>query len=161
MDLRRGLGLFVVAFSIQGGCASYEPPPVAVSHPAHPDAPAAAKRARSSTLAYTAADIPSARPLASMPATLHEPPPGVTTPAPRAPSATPQTVVGEGEVVSTVSSSGQIVLDHEEIKGFMAPMTMGYRVDPPSLLTAVKEGDKVRFTIDVTRRAIVHIEKLK
>jgi Cu/Ag efflux protein CusF len=69
-------------------------------------------------------------------------------------------VVGHGEVVSTVPSSGQIVVDHEEIKGFMSAMTMGYRVDPPSLLASLKEGDKIRFTIDVNRRAIVHIEKM-
>ena len=38
---------------------------------------------------------------------------------------------------------------------------MGYRVDPPSLLAGLKPGDQVRFTIDVERRAIVGIEKLR
>jgi Cu/Ag efflux protein CusF len=37
---------------------------------------------------------------------------------------------------------------------------MGYRIDPPSLLQGLKQGDKVRFTIDVQRRAIIGIEKL-
>ena len=69
--------------------------------------------------------------------------------------------VGEGEVVATVPNASQIVVEHGEIKGFMEAMTMGYRVDPPSLLTDLKEGDKVRFTIDVQRRAIVEIEKLR
>ena len=63
-------------------------------------------------------------------------------------------------MIATTPASGQIVLDHGEIKGFMDAMTMGYRTDPPSLLATVKPGDKVRFTIDTDRRAIVHIEKL-
>jgi Cu(I)/Ag(I) efflux system periplasmic protein CusF len=71
-----------------------------------------------------------------------------------------KTVVGEGEVVATTPASGQIVVDHGEIKGFMDAMTMGYRIEPPSLLATVKSGDKIRFTIDLERRAIVHIEKL-
>jgi Cu/Ag efflux protein CusF len=71
-----------------------------------------------------------------------------------------KTVVGEGKVVATVSSASQIVVEHGEIKGFMEAMTMGYRVDPPSLLEGLKFGDKVRFTIDVPKKAIVKIEKI-
>ena len=70
-------------------------------------------------------------------------------------------VVGEGEVIAVVPNSSQIVLEHGEIKDFMEAMTMGYRIDPPSLLAELKAGDKVRFTIDVERRAIVEIGKLK
>ena len=44
--------------------------------------------------------------------------------------------------------ASEIVVDHEEIKGFMDAMTMGYKVHPTSLLKTVKPGDKVRFTID-------------
>jgi Cu/Ag efflux protein CusF len=40
-------------------------------------------------------------------------------------------------------------------------MTMGYRLDPPSLLDGLKQGDTVRFTIDVRGRAIIAIEKVK
>jgi protein SCO1/2 len=70
------------------------------------------------------------------------------------------TVVGEGKVVAVVPSSGQIVVDHQAIKGFMDAMTMGYRVDPPSLLEGVQAGDPIRFTIDTQNKAIVKIEKL-
>ena len=70
-------------------------------------------------------------------------------------------VVGEGEVVALAPKANQIVVEHGEIKGFMEAMTMGYRIDPPSLLTGLEPGDKVRFTIDVQRRAIVAIEKLR
>ena len=69
-------------------------------------------------------------------------------------------MVGEGKVVATVPNASQIVVDHAEIKGFMEAMTMGYRVDPPSLLEGLKFGDKVRFTIDVPKKAIIKIEKM-
>jgi Cu/Ag efflux protein CusF len=71
-----------------------------------------------------------------------------------------KTVVGEGKVIATVPSASQIVVEHGEIKGFMEAMTMGYRVDPPTLLEGLKQGDKVRFTIDVPKKAIVKIEKM-
>jgi Cu/Ag efflux protein CusF len=70
-------------------------------------------------------------------------------------------VIGEGEVIAATPGSNQIVVDHGEIEGFMEAMTMGYRIEPPSLLATVKPGDKIRFTIDVERRAIVHIEPLR
>jgi Cu/Ag efflux protein CusF len=73
----------------------------------------------------------------------------------------PQTVVGEGEIVAMVPNSGQIVLEHGEIKDFMEAMTMGYRVESPALLAGLKPGDQVRFTIDIQKRMITVIEKLK
>jgi len=62
--------------------------------------------------------------------------------------------------LATVPGASQIVLEHGEIEGFMGAMTMGYRIDPPSLLAGLKPGDKVRFTIDVQKRTITRIEKL-
>ena len=88
-----------------------------------------------------------------------EPPKGQGSPPPKA--GAQQTVVGEGKVVATVPNASQIVVEHGEIKGFMEAMTMGYRVDPPSLLEGLKFGDKVRFTIDVPKKAIVKIEKMQ
>ena len=156
MTLRRGQVVLATAALVLSGCAGFQLEPLAASHPAHPDAPAAPERTASQTLAYTHSDIPTAR----------QPPALAATP-PSAPGASPpegavsQRVVGEGEVVTTVPNSSQIVVEHGEIKGFMEAMTMGYRVDPPSLLADLNEGDKIRFTIDVQRRAIVEIEKLK
>jgi Cu/Ag efflux protein CusF len=72
-----------------------------------------------------------------------------------------QTVVGEGKLVAVVPGSNQIVVDHKEIPGFMNAMTMGYRIEPPSLLEGVKAGDSVRFTINTQRKAIVKLEKLQ
>jgi Cu/Ag efflux protein CusF len=72
-----------------------------------------------------------------------------------------QAVKGVGKVVAVVPSSGQIVVDHQAIPGFMDAMTMGYRVEPPSLLEGVKAGETIHFTIDPQQKAIVKIEKIK
>ena len=69
-------------------------------------------------------------------------------------------VVGEGKVIATVPDSQQIVIDHKKIEGFMDAMTMGYRVDPPSLLEALNAGDSIRFTIDTQKNAIIKIENM-
>ena len=71
------------------------------------------------------------------------------------------TVVGEGKVIAVVPNTQQIVINHGAIKGFMGAMTMGYKVNPPSLLDELKAGDPIRFTIDTRQKAIVKIEKLK
>jgi Cu/Ag efflux protein CusF len=76
------------------------------------------------------------------------------------PTGVPKEVSGEGKVVAVVSESGQIVVDHQEIKGFMEAMTMGYKVSSPALLKAAKPGDKVRFTIDTDKLVITKIVKL-
>jgi Cu/Ag efflux protein CusF len=73
----------------------------------------------------------------------------------------PLSVTGEGKVIAVVPTSKQLVVDHKEIPGFMEAMTMGYKVDPPSLLAKLKAGDNVRFTIDTQQKAIVKIEKLR
>jgi mono/diheme cytochrome c family protein len=72
----------------------------------------------------------------------------------------PKFVTGQGTVVALAPRKQQIVLEHSEIKDFMEAMTMGYRVNPLSLLDKVKAGDKVRFTIDTDARAITRIDKL-
>lgn len=148
----RSRTLLVVLSLAYAGCATYQPPPLTVAHPAHPEAPAGRVTPASQTLAYTPSDTETIRAFA-------RPAPAHGGQRPGAGDAA-KTVVGEGEVVATTPASGQIVVDHVEIKGFMEAMTMGYRTDPPSLPATVKPGDKIRFTIDVDRRLIVHIEKL-
>jgi len=134
------------------GCAAYELQPLSMNHPANPEATAVPVRTVSKTLAYTRADIPSTLPVAgaAMPQGYE---------AQQAAQGEPQTVVADGKVITTVPNASQIVVEHGEIKGFMDAMTMGYRVEPPSLLEGLKSGDKVRFTIDVPKKAIVKIEK--
>ena len=157
MESRRRHVVLLVASLMLAGCASYQLAPLAASHPAHPEAPAAPARPPSQTLAYTQSDIPSVRPVSSVAAAQH----GEHGPRSTEGGEGSPTVVGEGEVVATVPKASQIVLEHDEIKGFMDAMTMGYRIDPPSLLAGLEQGDKVRFTIDVQRRAIIAIEKLR
>ena len=134
-----------------GGCAAYQLGPLSANHPAYPDAAAAPERPLSKTLAYTRADIPSPQPVSAMPA---------EQPGQQFAQTEQKTVVAEGKVVATVPNASQIVVEHGEINGFMEAMTMGYRVDPPSLLEGLKFGDKVRFTIDVAKKAIIKIEKM-
>jgi Cu/Ag efflux protein CusF len=156
MTARRGHVVLVAASLLLAGCAGYQLEPLAASHPAHPEATAAPERPPSQTLAYTRSDVPSVQPVSPVAAAQHG-----EHQTRQADKGLSQTVVGEGEVISTVPKASQIVLEHGEIKDFMEAMTMGYRIDPPSLLEGLKPGDKVRFTIDVPKRTITQIEKLR
>lgn len=155
MTARRGQGVLIVAALLLAGCAVYQLEPLAASHPAHPEAAAAPERPPSQTLAYTRSDIPTVQPVSPVAAAQHG-----EHQARQTEGGGSQTVVGEGEVIATVPNASQIVVEHGEIKGFMEAMTMGYRIDPPSLLAGLKPGDKVRFTIDLQKRTITEIEKL-
>ena len=139
--------LSVVVFA---GCAAYTPAALTTQHPAHPEAAAGPELPASTTLAYTPADIPSLQP-----ATAHGRPGAAPSGATGGP-----TVEGEGKVIAVVPASREIVLTHGEIKGFMDAMTMGYPIQPPSLLEGVQPGDTVRFTIDTEQKTIVKLEKL-
>jgi Cu/Ag efflux protein CusF len=151
--------LVLAASMLLSGCAAYQLQPLSVGHPASPEAVSAPERQVSKTLAYTRADIPSPRPMVDVAAAQHggHEEHGKQ----KMESGGQKTVTGEGKVVATVPSSGQVVVEHGEIKGFMDAMTMGYRVEPPSLLEGLKSGDQVRFTIDVPNKTIVKIEKMK
>ena len=144
MKLKTHLAMIVPLMLI--GCAAYELQPLSMNHPANPEATAVPVRSVSKSLGYSRTAIPSTQPVLAVAAVQSQ--------------GENQTVVGEGKVVATVPNASQIVVNHEEIKGFMEAMTMGYRVDPPSLLEGLKFGDKVRFTIDVPKKAIVKIEKM-
>ncbi|MGE5306170.1 MAG: copper-binding protein [Alphaproteobacteria bacterium] len=146
------LNLFLLLLT---NCSAYQMAPLTVEHPAHPDAQPAPARSISRTLAYTAADIPTALPVTSDAA---QDTGGGSPHEMRAQAQ--ETVVGEGKVIATVPNANQVVIDHGQIKGFMDAMTMGYQVNPPSLVEGLKSGDKIRFTIDVQRKTIIRVEKL-
>jgi Cu/Ag efflux protein CusF len=138
--------------------AAYPPPPLTMQHPAHPEAIAAPALPPSTTLAYGPSDRPSPQPAMAQHGAMAE---HGGHGAQMAQQQSQQTVVGEGKVIAVVPHSRQIVVDHKEIKGFMDAMTMGYRIEPQSLLEGVKTGDSIRFTIDTQQKAIVKIEKMK
>jgi Cu/Ag efflux protein CusF len=162
---RRSLPLWsaswVLSLFVCTGCAAYTPPPLTTQHPAHPEATVAPALPRSTMLAYGPADIPTPQPAISMAQRELQPgtPHGAHGAHPSAPG-NPQSVVGEGKVIAVVPGSSQIVVDHGAITGFMDAMTMGYRIEPPSLLEGVQAGDTIRFTIDPQQKAIVKIEKM-
>jgi Cu/Ag efflux protein CusF len=72
-----------------------------------------------------------------------------------------KSVTGVGKIVALVPQTQEVVIDHEEIKGFMDAMTMGYKVAARAQLQNLKPGDRVSFTIDTSNRAITKIDKLK
>lgn len=139
-------------FVFLGGCTAYTMPPASADHPAHPQAAAAPTRPLSQTLTARADDPPhDDMSMESEGAhTMEHDPAPVDAP----------TVVGTGIVVVLVPGTQQLVIDHEEIEGFMGAMTMGFRVRSPSLLDHVRSGDVVHFTIDTTDGAIIAIEKV-
>lgn len=73
------------------------------------------------------------------------------------PKAGLKAVSGVGTIIALVPERQEIVLAHEEIRGFMDAMTMGYKVSSSSLLKSVKPGDTVHFTIDTDTHVITKI----
>ncbi len=67
---------------------------------------------------------------------------------------------GVGEIIALVPEQSQVVVGHEEIKGFMKamPMGMGYAVESEDLLQGLEIGDRVKFKIDAAKKKIVAIE---
>jgi Cu/Ag efflux protein CusF len=52
-----------------------------------------------------------------------------------------------GVVRAVLPDMDVIVLTHEDIAGYMGPMTMGFRVREPQLYRGLDIGDPVRFTL--------------
>lgn len=58
----------------------------------------------------------------------------------------------KGAVVSVDRAKGQVVLDHEEIPGFMEAMRMPFPLPDRDALQAVEPGDRLQATLVVTDR---------
>ena len=52
-----------------------------------------------------------------------------------------------GVVRAVLSDIDVVVLTHEEIPGYMTPMTMGFRAVSPKIYEGIRIGDAVRFTL--------------
>src|SRR5262245_8852317 len=79
----------------------------------------------------------------------------------QAPAADGKTYRGVGVVIATIPRMNRLIVNHEEIKGFMAAMEMSYPVVPSELLNGLNPGDKVGFTIDAGKSSIVAIEVIE
>jgi Cu/Ag efflux protein CusF len=77
------------------------------------------------------------------------------------PAADAKTFHGVGVVIAAVPRAGRVIVNHEEIKGFMGPMEMSYPVTPPSLLNGLNPGDKIGFTIDGGKSTITAIDVIE
>lgn len=60
---------------------------------------------------------------------------------------TQRTWQSRGVVRAVLSELNVVVLTHEELTGYMGPMTMGFRVHDPRLYDGLDIGDTVRFTL--------------
>jgi Cu/Ag efflux protein CusF len=52
-----------------------------------------------------------------------------------------------GVVRAVLADIDVLVVTHDEIPGYMPPMTMGFRAASPKIHEAVQVGDAVRFTL--------------
>jgi len=55
-------------------------------------------------------------------------------------------------------SENRIVVDEDEIPGFMKAMIMSYEVEKPEQLKGLKEGDKVKFKLIETENDLTVLE---
>lgn len=68
---------------------------------------------------------------------------------------------GVGVVIATVPRAGRLIVNHEEIRGYMTAMEMSFSVASPALLNGLNAGDRIEFTIDVARSAVTAIEVIQ
>ena len=68
----------------------------------------------------------------------------------------------QGVVRAILPELNVVVVTHDEIAGYMPPMTMGFRVATPPLLDGIEVGDAVRFVLrgTVPNLLVTGIQKL-
>jgi Cu/Ag efflux protein CusF len=68
----------------------------------------------------------------------------------------------QGVVRAVLPELNVLVVTHDDIAGYMPPMTMGFRVATPRLLDGVEVGDSVRFVLrgTVPNLFITGVQKL-
>ncbi|HTS68291.1 MAG TPA: copper-binding protein, partial [Terriglobia bacterium] len=55
-----------------------------------------------------------------------------------------------GQVMDKNVATNEITVDHEDIPGFMAAMTMPYKVKDPAVVQEVEPGDKIAADVVTT-----------
>jgi len=64
----------------------------------------------------------------------------------------PEVHTARGRVAKVLKQGGELVIDHEEIPGYMAAMQMSIVVGDPSQARDLQPGDKIRFTLHIAER---------
>jgi Cu/Ag efflux protein CusF len=54
----------------------------------------------------------------------------------------------KGKIVEVNAAGGVVTIDHQEIPGLMAAMTMGFRVERTAILEGIAPGDAVEFDLE-------------
>ena len=74
----------------------------------------------------------------------------------------PKTHTVRGQVATVLKEGGELVVDHEDVPGYMPAMQMTLVVADPAEARGLQPGDKVRFTLHVAERGawIDGIERL-
>ncbi len=62
---------------------------------------------------------------------------------------------GEGQILQVDAGRGRVTIAHQEVIGFMAAMTMTFRVKDGKLLDGFKPGDRVEFTLEETPQSVM------
>ena len=57
----------------------------------------------------------------------------------------------QGQVIRTSPSSGEVMVDHGDIPGFMPAMTMAYKVKNAAVLQELQPGDKIAAEVVVSK----------
>ena len=65
-----------------------------------------------------------------------------------------------GSVVAVNRGSGNVVVKHDDIPGYMSAMTMPYHVANPQDLTFLENGDEIRAEVVVTIEGAAHLEHI-
>jgi protein SCO1/2 len=66
----------------------------------------------------------------------------------------------KGQIISLAADGMEATIKHEEIPGFMAAMTMPYRVRDASELKPLQPGDMIEGTIVVDAGGASHLERV-
>lgn len=69
-----------------------------------------------------------------------------------------QTYTVGGTVISILPNQKHIIIDHDEIPGFMNAMTMPFNVADPKLIENIARQDNVTFTFEVIDGALILTE---
>ena len=59
-----------------------------------------------------------------------------------------------GRVANVLADGGELVVDHEDIPGFMGAMQMSFTVADPAQARDLQPGEKVRFVLHVPERGV-------